>query len=244
MMSRPLRDLGPLARLRTPGAPLAMGSALGTARASGGSLGAFVRDPCLPGAVLALTARHALAGFGDFLPGETVWAPWPSLAGAARVGVAHRALALGPGGAAGALDAALVTLDASTAWTGPSEVTGAVRTLGPGDAGTRLHKVGAASGHTTARLVAWHAAWSLPWPGVGGGTVALGPVLEIRDETGVAWSDGGDSGGLVFTDAGDPVGLVLAGGVDDRGAVSYATPLGLVLDALGVTLAAGADRVA
>lgn len=59
---------------------------------------------------------------------------------------------------------------------------------------------------------------------------------------GGAFSKGGDSGSMVFTDDGRPIGLLFAGtergGAHDLG-LTYANPIGLVLDALGVDIYTG-----
>ncbi len=240
MMSRPVRDLGSYAWLRHPPEILASGCALGAVGAAGGSLGALVHDPSMPGEALALTARHALVGFGDFVAGTTVLCPAPGDPGCTRIGQTLRALPLSPEGAGGSLDAALVRIDRDRAWTARHALLpgllGAVRELGVGDVGTALRKLGCATGATAAPLRALSRGVAIALPGSEGKTLVFGTLLEIRPEGEDPWSEAGDSGALVLTEAGDPVGLVLAGGTDAQGPVSYAMPLGPILTALGVTL--------
>jgi len=239
-MGRPARDLGDFAWLRQRCAVLESGCSLGTTAASGGSLGAFVHDPTLPDVTFALTARHALVGFGSFVAGSPVWSPASAASGSVRVGETWRALPLEPRVDGGALDAALVRLDAERGWTARHALhggpLGAVRTLGADDRGTRLHKLGCATGATAAPLYAVTTGHTMPFPGPDGGVLCFETLLEIRPDGDDPWSDAGDSGALVLTDAGDPVGLVLAGGSDARGLVSYAMPLGPLLAALGVVM--------
>lgn len=100
-------------------------------------------------------------------------------------------------------------------------------------------KVGRTTGRTSGRITAFALDDSKVNYSFGVGEVRFNGQIEIESADQSPFSSPGDSGSVVFTADGHPLGLVYsrsaAGGLSNMG-LTMANPIGVVLDALGVTL--------
>jgi hypothetical protein len=238
----PVRPLpSPADHLRGPVRPLRPGVSVAHPRVSAGTLGGFVR---VGGALAMLSNNHVLAASDAASVGDPVLQPGPADGGAhadrvATLATFRRLTAEGPN----TVDAAVATLDdgveADPAALPGGALTGPV-TLGPDiDPEEPVEKVGRTTGHTSGRITAVEVdavAVRYDTPSSAHGILVFDDQVEIEGEDG-AFSAGGDSGSVIWRSADRaPLGLLFAGsttGGRAGGGVTYANPLGTVLDELG-----------
>jgi hypothetical protein len=210
--------------------PLQVGISIGEVDVTAGTLGCFV---AVSGGARILSNNHVLANEDRARPGAAVVQPGVADGGrdpADRVGVLDRAVALSDT-AANHVDCAMATVevehDARTV-AGLGNLSGAV--LAP-DRADRVAKLGRTTGLTRGRVTA------IELDGVtvqyDRGALRFDGQVEVHADSG-PFSQGGDSGSLVVAESSlDAVALLFAG---NEPGVTYANPIGAVLDALGATL--------
>jgi len=233
-------EIGPVRALvsaeRSRVRPLERGLSIGPQGSGTGTLGAFVRESSAPGRLLLLSNNHVLADTDRLPVGAAILQPGPADAGTATDVVARflRAVALNRPGV-NRVDAAVATVasavDADTAR--PTALRGTVdRTTEP------VEKRGRTSGTTTGRITAFELDnITITYPD--NSDYRFDGQLEITGQGG-PFSQPGDSGSLV-TARDQAIGLVFAGtdfGGPGGYGQTYANPIGAVLTALGVVLAA------
>ncbi|WP_125775484.1 hypothetical protein [Antribacter gilvus] len=254
---RPISDLGPRPPAPTSQSagetgrvrPLRPGISIGHVDVTAGTLGAFVTrrsdrtTPGRPGTtttnLYALSNYHVLAGSPEAVPGDVVLQPGPADGGDTaqdRVGALAEVVNLDPE-VVSYTDAALARLDdAAVDYTYPvGRVTKTARALG----GEVVAKVGRTTALTRGRVTAIE----LDDVIVGYddlGALSFDDQIEIEGLDGGPFSRGGDSGALVYREDGVALGLLFAGsetgGGSGRG-LTYANPIDVVLDVLGIDLA-------
>jgi hypothetical protein len=218
--------------------PLLIGSSVGHYRVTAGTIGAFAAGA--DGRTQILSNNHVLADENEGATGDAILQPGTADGGRqpGDVVAALGAFVALEGGRANLVDAALavvadgVDVDAGTL-TGVGTLAGGP--LAPEDA-DEVEKVGRTTGRTAGRVTAFE---------LDNVRVAYDafPLLRFDDQIEVEgtgsgpFSQGGDSGSLIFAaDSRRPVGLLFAGGGEGEVDVTYANPIGVVLDALGVGL--------
>jgi hypothetical protein len=221
--------------------PLEIGVSVGHFAITAGTLGCFVAKPGDAKAMI-LSNNHVLAAENQGKPGEAVLQQARYDGGRTST---HTVAQLGnfvrlQPTKANLVDAALATVTSSVAI-----VAGQIRGLGalsgavaPPDAGDgKVAKLGRTTGLRRGRITAFElddvvVAYDL-------GNLSFDNQIEIESMDSDAFSDGGDSGSLIVNDGMDGVGLLFAGS-DQGGAngagLTYANPLGVVLEKLGVAL--------
>ncbi len=212
--------------------PLQLGVSIAEVDVTAGTLGCFVT---VGGEPRILSNNHVLADEDRARPGAAIVQPGPADGGrdpADRVGALDRAIALRDD-AANSVDAAIATVEVEMqagAVAGLGTLTG--RTLAPADAG-RVAKLGRTTGLTRGTVTAFELdGLTVSYDR---GTLSFDDQIEVHADSG-PFSQGGDSGSLIVAETElDAVALLFAG--NEEG-VTYANPIGAVLDALGATIAA------
>lgn len=236
-----IRALSPFTpeEMQKPHRPLAPGCSVGHPDITAGTLGAFVE---VDGVVHALSNNHVLGNTGEARIGDTALQP----------GVADRGR--DPGDRFGELvamselrrdrpnrvDAAIARIDEGVGHD-PARCPGGPITVAdpePGGA-TEVEKVGRTTGHTRGRITAFEVdGLRISFPG---GELVFDDQLEVSGTAG-PFSAGGDSGSLIWTREGRrAVGLLFAGsayGGPDGTGLTYANPIGAVLETFGARLVA------
>lgn len=221
--------------------PLRMGSSIGHYRVTAGTLGCFVRSRA-DGRSLILSNNHVLANEDHGRPGDAILQPGAYDRGrrpADVVGALFRAVRLKPRGS-NRLDCAVATIRDRLRYDGTG-LRGLGRLSGPGGSvsaeGVRLAKVGRTTGATRGVVTAFELDNLVV--GYDIGDLRFDGQIEIEGVGHGPFSDGGDSGSLVVDGDLRGVALLFAGsdhgGANDQG-LTYANPLGGVLDALKVDL--------
>lgn len=218
--------------------PLLIGASVGHFRVTAGTLGAFVRAD--GDALHLLSNNHVLADENRAAAGDAILQP-----GTADGGRDPRDLVATLGSFVrlddareNAVDAALARL--TDGIEADTQTLVEVGTLGqgivaPSDA-SLVEKLGRTTGRTQGRVTAFEldgveVAYDA-FPGL-----RFDNQIEVEGTGAGPFSQGGDSGSLIFS-AGDhrPVGLLFAGGEEGGADVTYANPIGAVLEALGARL--------
>ena len=217
--------------------PLVVGASIGHFAITAGTLGAFAR---LAGddRPRVLSNNHVLADENRGTPGDEVLQPGRvdgGRSGADRVGVLERFVALELG-AINEVDAALAVLDPGIGIEPEVPGVGCVMEVAPPEAVDDVVKVGRTTGRTEGRVTAFEV------DGVtvefSTGVLRFDDQVEVEGGPGGPFSQGGDSGSLIVAPAERrAVGLLFAG--SDQGGpggfgVTYANPVGTVLERLGV----------
>lgn len=220
--------------------PLVRGSSVAHLDVTAGTIAAFVRLADVDG-VHVLSNNHVLAASDRGQVGDAVLQPGPADGGgpADRIAALATAVELDPDGA-NLVDCAVAKVDDDIE-VDPAAHDGAVTEVVAADEvrGT-VRKVGRTTGVTRGRISAFEVD-GLP-VGYDTGVFRFDDQIEVEGVVGL-FSAGGDSGSLITTE-GDPVGVGLlfagstTGGPGGTG-VTYANPLGAVLEALGASLEAG-----
>lgn len=224
--------------------PLVIGCSIGHAATTAGTLGAFVTPRAGAPRLAVLSNAHVLAPDPVARPGDPIVQPAPADGGKARrdtVARLTRAAPLRPGRPS-RVDAAYAVLEPGIGAEPASlpslgNLRGAAAEL---DIGERVAKIGRSTGLTRGRITALEL--DNVFVDYGIGRVRFDDQIEIEGAPGPrggAFSAAGDSGALIITGNLTAAALLFAGsdhgGRDDRG-LTYATPLGTVLDALRVSL--------
>lgn len=230
------------ASMRQQHRPLIVGASVGHVAITAGTLGAFVTTG--GGGLSILSNNHVLADENRAEIGDAVIQPADLDDGADPGDVVARLTDYVPIAAAGVnrVDAAVAALVEGV----DIDLDGALGVLGDGvvepqDA-DRVEKLGRTTGHTAGRVSAFNVRSVIVEYDISS-TVRFDGQIEIQTEDASEFSLGGDSGSLIVSESDRvPVGLLFAGsdqGGDDRGAVTYANPIGEVLAALNVELYRG-----
>ena len=220
--------------------PLVRGSSVAHVDVTAGSIGAFVT---IAGAdeVHVLSNNHVLAASGEGEVGDAVLQPGPADGGGQddRIGALGAAVELDATGP-NLVDAAVARVDDGVEVDAGAHDGAVTEVVAPDAVRGRVRKVGRTTGVTRGQISAFEVD-GLP-VGYDTGVFTFDNQIEIEGVLGL-FSDGGDSGSLITTE-GDPVGVGLlfagstTGGPGGTG-VTYANPLGAVLDALEATLYGG-----
>jgi hypothetical protein len=215
--------------------PLRPGLSVAHPTVTAGTLGGFVR---VGGGLAMLSNNHVLAASDAAALGDPILQPGPADGGGSSDRVATLAAVRHlTAEAANLVDAAVATLDDGVE-ARPDELPGGALT-GPVTLGTDIdpdepvEKLGRTTGHTRGRITA------VEVDGVAvqydSAVLTFDDQVEIEGETG-AFSAGGDSGSVIWRSADRaPLGLLFAGsttGGRAGGGVTFANPLGTVLDVL------------
>lgn len=226
--------------MQKPHRPLVPGCSVGHTDVTAGTLGAFVE---VDGAVHVLSNNHVLANTGKADIGDIALQPGKADSGrdpADRFGelVAMSDLKRDR---PNLVDAAIARIDDGVEYDPARYPGGPVTAADPEPGGaTAVEKVGRTTGHTRGRITAFEVdGLRISFPG---GELVFDDQLEVSGEGG-AFSAGGDSGSLIWTDEGqrEAVGLLFAGsafGGPDGTGLTYANPIGLVLESFGARLVA------
>ncbi|RAK63409.1 hypothetical protein [Phenylobacterium kunshanense] len=221
--------------------PLLIGSSIAHYRVTAGTLGAFVRRRA-DGQLAILSNNHVLANENAARIGDPILQPGPYDGGtsADQAGALLDFVRLRRG-VANFVDAAISSMDGSIGWNA-SQLTG-LGTLGglrqdPLDAGDRVAKVGRTTG------VTWGTVTAVELDGVvvgyDSGNLSFDNQIEIEGAGPRAFSAGGDSGSVIVDADMRACALLFAGG-DVGGSngkgLTYANPIGRVMDDLAVSLA-------
>jgi hypothetical protein len=241
-----VRVIGRVRALRSPDSPadlqgrvrpLRPGLSVAHPTVTAGTLGGFVR---VGGRLAMLSNNHVLAAGNTASLGDPIRQPGPADGGGDGDRVATlTAFQHLTAETTNQVDAAVATLDdgveARPADLPGGALTGPV-TLGPEiDPDEPVEKLGRTTGHTRGRITA------VEVDGVAvqydSAVLTFDDQVEIEGEAG-AFSAGGDRGSVIWRSADRaPLGLLFAGsttGGRNGGGVTFANPLGTVLDALGV----------
>lgn len=198
-----------------------------------GTLGCFVRDAR---GLYALSNSHVLADEGAAQPGHKIGQP----SGGQFIAALTRFVPFSTT-TPNIVDAAIARLDpalpAITGWTLATEssIRGS-RSLTPDDLGRAVYKAGRTTGVRRGAITAVEID-GLP-VAYDVGVLRFNDQIEVSGGVATDFSAPGDSGSLIVLDTGEGVGLLFAGGRDSTGQdFTYANPLPVVLQTLGVTLA-------
>lgn len=222
--------------------PLQMGTSIGHYKVTSGTLGAFVRER-QGGALCILSNNHVLANTNRGTTGDAILQQGLMDGGVQpgdEVGKLGNFIRLSPRGT-NLLDCAIASVNGGidTDLTTLQSV-GTLSGLGDEflDHGTPVQKIGRTTGHTLGSITAFELDNVVVTYRIG--NLSFDDQVEIEGSGTLAFSDGGDSGALIFDDQFRGVGLLFAGsdqgGSNNKG-LTYANPLGRVLDALSVDLA-------
>lgn len=225
--------------LRKPLRPLVPGCSVGHPDVTAGTLGAFVE---VDGALCALSNNHVLGNTGRARIGDPALQPGVADGGRRdcdRVGELAAMSELSQA-RANVVDAAIARIDERAGHDPGRYPGGPVTGTAAEPGGARaVEKVGRTTGHTRGRITAFEVdGLRVSFPG---GTLVFDDQLEVSGDGG-PFSAGGDSGSLIWTGEGrEAVGLLFAGsryGGPDGTGLTYANPIGAVLEAFGARLAA------
>ena len=208
-----------------------------------GTIGAFVTIEGADG-VHVLSNNHVLAASGRGEVGDAVLQPGPADGGGPddRIGHLAAAVELDPS-EPNLVDAAVAKVDDDVEVDAAAHDGAVTEVIAPDEVRGRVRKIGRTTGVTRGQISAFEVD-GLP-VGYDTGVFTFDDQIEIEGVLGL-FSDGGDSGSLITTE-GDPlgVGLLFAGsttGGPGGTGVTYANPLGAVLEALTATLDGGPHR--
>lgn len=176
------------------------------ARGSFGTVGGFAGDLQSP-LILAVSNNHVFADCNQSTQND------PLITSSGQFGGLRRFRPIVSQPAVNDLDGAVGWVRSDEEITTPAVVVGSR----PAMRGLRVHKFGAASGHTTGVVVATAATAAVPYPGIG--TANFHRCLRIVGDDG-PFSVRGDSGSLVLDQRNAVVGIVFAG--DETGGYSLA----------------------
>ena len=221
-----------VARVRPP----QTGFSVGHHRVTAGTIGEFVSRPGMR--TLILSNNHVLADTNRGQRGDPVLQPGTHDGGVAsdQIGTLVDSVALNPL-QPNLVDAAIAEVDEGIEL---EHVTSALGVLGSDvvDDGLEVTKHGRTTGFTEGVVTAVEVDGLRVNYGTGG-VFVFDSQIEIGRPDGSAFSAGGDSGSLVVTKS-EPrvaVGLLFAGGVQPgRPHRTYASPIDVVLDTLGIAL--------
>jgi hypothetical protein len=240
-----VRYLGSIAKQhepwhRTTQRPILIGSSVGHHAITAGSVGAFLKIPGRSD-VLLLSNNHVLANENRGSLGDAILQPGSADGGRAgrdTVGVLERFVALDVHGI-NAVDCATAAIDESIdvdprTLSGHGDLTG---TADPWDADAVV-KVGRTTGLTDGVVTAFEVDNVIVDFNLG--RLRFDGQIEISGTQAGPFSEPGDSGSLVVAQqSGRAVGLLFAGsdqGGPNNFGVTYANPIGAVLDQLGAEL--------
>ncbi len=245
-----VRYIGRVVKLATPWGqkrtrPLKIGLSVGHFKITAGTLGCFVRslDPKDKQAVMILSNNHVLANENGAKKGDAILQPGKFDGGeepADKVAILTRFVRLKKTGA-NLIDAAVATLDDGIKFNAKTltGLDGSLAGVGASflDEGTVVQKVGRTTDATKGKVTAFelsnvHINYDL-------GVLQFDDQVEIEGAGTDPFSQGGDSGSLIVDADYKAVALLFAGG--DLGGsngkgLTYANPIGAVLDALKVEL--------
>ncbi|MDA2805058.1 chymotrypsin family serine protease [Nocardiopsis suaedae] len=236
-----IRALSPFTpeEMQKPHRPLVPGCSVGHPDVTAGTLGAFVE---VDGVVHALSNNHVLGNTGEARVGDRALQPGAADRGRDPDDRFGELVAMSDlkRDRPNRVDAAIARIDDGVEHDparypgGP--VTGAAAE--PGGA-TAVEKCGRTTGHTRGRITAFEVdGLRISFPG---GELVFDDQLEVSGDAG-RFSAGGDSGSLIWAREGrEAVGLLFAGssfGGPDGTGLTYANPIGLVLEAFGARLVA------
>jgi len=244
-----VRYIGRVEKLQAPQRdrhrPLVPGVSVGHEDITAGTLGCFVQTDA---GLAILSNNHVLADENRAAIGDPIIQPADSDGGAPPEDLVARLTEYVPLQIAGVnrVDAAVAALE-----DGVDVIAGALlggqalrdELVAPRDAlDLGVVKVGRTTGRTAGRVTAFNVRKVVVEYDTSA-SMRFDGQIEVQDRAGTDFSLGGDSGALIVTaDEGRPVGLLFAGsdqGGDDGGPVTYANPIGSVLDELNATLYLG-----
>ena len=219
--------------------PIRPGCSIGHFKITAGTLGCFVEDK--DGVPLVLSNNHVLANENRAKRGDAILQPGAVDGGkdpGDRVGELLRFVRLKPT-AANLVDCAVATIDDKIHHIATIRGIGKVAGLFTGNLKTGLpvSKLGRTTGLTHGFVTAFELDNVVVSYDIG--NLRFDDQVEIEGAGDAPFSDGGDSGSLIVNDAREGVALLFAGG--DQGGkngrgLTYANPLGTVLQQLKVTL--------
>jgi hypothetical protein len=223
--------------------PLVRGSSVAHVDVTAGTIATFVRLADADG-MHVLSNNHVLADSDRGQVGDAVLQPGPADGGGPgdRIGALAVAVELDPAGG-NLVDCALARIDDDVE-VDPAAHDGAVtEVIAPDAVRGLVRKIGRTTGVTRGQISAFEVD-GVP-VGYDTGVFTFDDQIEIEGALGL-FSAGGDSGSLITTE-GDRqgVGLLFAGsttGGPGGTGITYANPLGAVLEALGATLAGGSNE--
>ena len=218
--------------------PIRPGCSIGHFKITAGTLGCFVEDT--NGVLHVLSNNHVLANENGAKKGDLILQPGPIDGGTNPqdiVGTLARFVRLKKT-QPNLVDCALSTVQQGIAHVASIKGIGKVTDLFDGDIRDGLHvqKLGRTTGHTRGRITAFEldnvvVAYDI-------GNLRFDDQIEIEGAGSASFSDGGDSGSLILA-GNEGIALLFAGGdqggTNGRG-LTYANPLGTVLQKLRVTL--------
>ena len=222
--------------------PLRIGLSVGHYRITAGTLGAFL---VLRGSkeVRMLSNNHVFADENRGKRGDPILQPGDVDGGTNpgdRVGALAEFCRLAKG-KTNHVDAALAELDAGVGYkrktlSGHGQLKGV--TLDPALISGTVEKIGRTTGHTKGRITAFDVNQLIVNYDMG--NLRFDGQIEIEGVGPHSFSDGGDSGSIIYTSADHlAVGLLFAGGDTggrNNAGLTYANPIGYVLDRLKVDL--------
>jgi hypothetical protein len=221
--------------------PLRIGCSVGHVNITAGTLGCFVK-PRGGNGLLILSNNHVLADENRASRGDAIIQPGDADGGSSpgdKVATLQKFVRM-KSGVPNFVDGAVAKVLAGVGYD-PLRLQGASKLAGKGasflDAGAKVAKLGRTTGFTRGRVTAFE----LDNVVVGYDTdnYRFDNQIEIEGAGAKAFSAGGDSGSLIFDEDLLGVALLFAGG-DEGGSngkgLTYANPLDVVLDALGIDL--------
>jgi len=196
-----------------------------------GTLGAMVRDRAT-GATMAMTNFHVACVNNGWAVGDRMVQPSRVDGGnpaTQQFGALTRAVL------SENVDGAVVTVDAGHAWDYTVAGIGDVAGSTPATVGMAVQKRGRTTEHTFGTVASTDFTLSIDY-GDGLGTRTLRHQIRIDTNTTLSarFSDHGDSGSVVMDMSRNVVGLLFAGSND--GSMTFANPIAVALDELGVDL--------
>lgn len=218
--------------------PIRPGCSIGHFKITAGTLGCFVTDAA--GVTYILSNNHVLANENKAKPGDAILQQGTLDGGtnpSDRIGGLARFVRLKKTGS-NTLDCALATIDPGVALVKTVKGIGAVKGLFAGDVhtGMNVSKVGRTTGLRRGRIRAFEIDNIVVK--FEKGNLTFDDQIEIEG-VGSGFADGGDSGSIILTDGLEGIALLFAaseqGGSNGLG-LTYANPLGTVLQRLNVTL--------
>ncbi len=220
--------------------PLLIGSSISHLEVNAGTLGCFAKDRD-SGATLVLSNNHVLANENRGQPGDAILQPSSGDGGESSqhtVGTLERFVALESSGP-NLVDAAVASLNDVEHDRRTLTDLGTLAGLGDPvlDEGTAVAKIGRTTGLTRGRVSAFEMDNVVVCFEMG--FVRFDNQVEIEGVGGKPFSRGGDSGSLILDEEHRAVALLFAGteeGGAGGGGLTYANPLGTVLDSLAVDL--------
>lgn len=230
---------------RTRVRPLQIGTSVGHVDVTAGTIGCFVRRRGGRGGIEVLSNNHVLADENEAEVGDAVVQPGVYDGGSARrhrVGKVRRMVTLKRG--TNLVDCATCLVDEGVA-VDPTTLRGVGTLCGLGAAEDMIDAPVGKIGRTTGVTQGMVTAFELDGVTVRFelGLLRFDDQYEIESTTLRQFSDGGDSGSLIYTDADKRAGALLFAGSDHGGSngkgLTYANPLGTVLQKLNVELYTG-----